>query len=136
MWKFLLFLGSTFYKDICWTTFFAMTKTNWANSVNIWKFIMKNNLSLSMSLEWIKSLELFNFWWLALTGAEKSASSSTFCCCSWFPPTFSLLWSPVVSDRELVDSIRFVLQAIICWLPWSERFIFRLILFFLTTYTL
>ena len=88
------------------------------NSVNIWKFIIKMNLSSSMSLEWIQSLELFNFWWLALTGVEKSVSHA-----------HGLLW--YLSDKELVDSIRFLLQAIMYWLPWNERFLFSLISFFL-----
>ena len=71
-----------------------------------------------------KLLKLFNFWWLALTGIERSIFPSIFCCCSLFPKS-SFSWSLVVSDRELVNqpinksinqSISQSVQYLYCWM--------------------
>ena len=47
------------------------------------------------------------------------------------PTKSARMLTSLVSDKELVDSIRFLLQAIVYWLPWNEHFLFSLILFFL-----
>lgn len=79
-------------------------------------------ISSSVSVEWIKLLELFNFWWLALTGVDKSTSSSKFC---WFWLS-SLIWSLAIWGKALLDSITFLLLATWYWFPWNDRFLFSL----------